>query len=98
MDVERSDGRVWSGVSRRRPEDRNPMEDREALRASCEQEASEGEAMKRIVRTFSSFRRRRAHVIWLAAAALLVAPAAAPAADNAPADPGVRCAARDTTG
>jgi hypothetical protein len=54
--------------------------------------------MKRIFRTFPMFRRRRAHVIWLAAAALLVAPAAASAADNAPADPGVRCAARDTTG
>ena len=50
--------------------------------------------MKRIFRTFPSFRRRRAHVIWLAAAALLLAPTSAMAADDRPADPGVRCAAK----
>jgi hypothetical protein len=50
--------------------------------------------MKRIFRTFPFFRRRRAHVIWLAAAALLVAPATASAVDDRPADPGVRCAAK----
>lgn len=50
--------------------------------------------MKRILRTFPRFRRRSAHVIWLAAAALLVTPAPAMAVDDRPADPGVRCAAK----
>jgi hypothetical protein len=50
--------------------------------------------MKRIFRTFPTFRRRRAHLIWLAAAALLVAPASALAVDDRPPDPGVRCAAK----
>ena len=50
--------------------------------------------MKRIFRTFSTFRRRRVHVIWLATAALLLASGSAMAFDDGPVDPGVRCAAK----